>query len=404
MIKKIQTILKNHGVDVWLLVNAENKDPYYQKIISPNTVALSIALIEQNKTTVLVHTLDHDNLIALKSTMRIVKYSTQKSLNNLIIKILKEIDKLKIIALNYTTMNDIKVDVIGHGTYSYLTNIIQKGLPQSKYKIQFISSEKIIYTLLDRKDETDLHKLRIAAKRANQIILDAFAKIKAGMTEHDLVEIVHKITELKPSYFKKEGVIEETFAWDPGCPIVLTGPSFEKGGHTNSSNTTIEKGFTVYFDFGVKLTFADGSQWSSDLQRTGYVLRDGEKDPPKEIIDKFNTIIGAISEGVNKIKPGMKGYEIDQIVRGYLLEKGYPNYDHGTGHSIGERAHNPGTALTVKKSKMSNLEIQPNGVYTIEPRIPTYNGVSIEEMVVVYEDKPAETLCKRQLKPILIKS
>ena len=70
----------------------------------------------------------------------------------------------------------------------------------------------------------------------------------------------------------------------------------------------------------------------------------------------------------------------------YILENGYPDYNHSTGHAIGEEAHSPGTLLGLKENKLSNLIVQETGVYTIEPRIAIPNGGSIEEMVYVSKD------------------
>lgn len=404
MLKKAQSILQSQKIDAWFLLNAENRDPYYMRVISPHTNIQSVALITPKDAIVFVHTLDVDNLESLKSKIKVIPYNASNPLDKLLLAELEERSNIKKIALNYSTMNDVNVDILGYGFYRYFTDLIKNNIKAYKASDPFISAEGIVYALSDRKDNEDLHKLSIAAKRANQILNDAFKRIKPGMTEIELVDLVHEITQKKPAYFEVEGVIDETYSWEEeACPIALTGPSFIKGGHALSGETKVEEGFTVYFDFGVKLSFKDGSHWSSDLQRTGYVLRKDETKPPGEIINRFNTIIEAITEGINKIKPGIKGYVIDEVVRNYILNKGYPDYDHATGHAIGELAHNPGTILSSSKSKLANLDIQPNGVYTIEPRIPVHNGVSIEEMIVVYDDKPAQALCERQTKPILIR-
>ena len=60
-------------------------------------------------------------------------------------------------------------------------------------------------------------------------------------------------------------------------------------------------------------------------------------------------------------------------------------------------AHNPGTSISPFGHKRSNLKLQENGVYTIEPRIQIENGGSIEEMILVSK-KGTKTLCERQEK------
>ncbi len=399
-LKKVQSIIKDSLIDAWIIMNAENKDPYYIKLITPNTTILSIAIIMEEKTIVFVHSLDADNLKSEKD-FKVITYSSSSPLEKVFVEELNNLKELSSVALNFSTCNDANVDTIGHGFFLYIQELLSKTKHYSgDFNLQ--SAEDLIYAWIDKKEEEDIRKMKVAARRANEILKSAFSKVKVGMSELEVVSLVHDIICEKPDYFISEGVKSETFSWEKeSCPIVLTGKSFEKGGHAMSSDRKIEEGNTLYFDFGVKLEFEDGSFWSSDIQRTGYVLKTGEKKPPMEITNRFNVIIDSITKGIEALSPTKRGWEIDKIVRDYILENGYPDYDHATGHPIGELAHNPGTVLSPNKTKLSQLRIQQNGVYTIEPRIPLENGVSIEEMIFVGKEKN-ETLCERQLYPILL--
>ena len=102
------------------------------------------------------------------------------------------------------------------------------------------------------------------------------------------------------------------------------------------------------------------------------------------------------------IRPGMKGYRIDEVVRFYITKHGYPDYNHATGHAIGALAHNPGTLLGPKSRKLSHLKIQPDAVYSMEPRIAIVNGGSIEEMIQVTH-KGGIPLCAPQTSLWLIR-
>lgn len=229
--------------------------------------------------------------------------------------------------------------------------------------------------------------MKIAADRAIDILEEAFRRMKENMTELEIVALVHDIFNEKTVNEKIEGVISEDYSWKKDiCPIVLVGPSLEKGGHAMASNQKLQKGHTIYFDFGVSLTFEDGEKVCSDLQRMGYLLKENEETAPPEVERVFRTLIKSIDIGIEGIKPNMKGYEVDKVVRDYILENGYPDYNHSTGHAIGEEAHSPGTLLGLKENKLSNLIVQETGVYTIEPRIAIPNGGSIEEMVYVSKD------------------
>lgn len=152
------------------------------------------------------------------------------------------------------------------------------------------------------------------------------------------------------------------------------------------SGTRVARGFTVYFDFGVTLTFSDGSRWSSDIQRMGYVLKRGERQAPPEVERIFRVLRAAIDLGMRAARPGVQGFGVDEIVRGYITNAGYPDYGHATGHAIGELPHSPGVLLAPRRRPPAKLELQSNAVYTIEPRIAVENGGSIEEMVLVSEE------------------
>lgn len=257
--------------------------------------------------------------------------------------------------------------------------------------------------MFDRKAPKTIERLKIAADRALSILEETFNNLHENMTELDIVNLTHNITENKKHNEKIPDVIDEQYSWKEDlCPIVLVGPSLEKGGHAIASNQKLTKGLTIYFDFGVSLIFSDGEKVSSDLQRMGYFLKDNETSVPKEVKDVFDTLVKSIDIGIEIIKPNLKGYEIDEKVRGYITNKGYPSYNHSTGHSIGEEAHNPGALIGTRESKLANLEIQKFGVYTIEPRIAINNGGSIEEMVYVTENGGVP-LSRRQKELYLVK-
>lgn len=396
MIEKAKYIVSKSSIDGWLIYSSEHSDKYFSKLVSKNVSIASILYISSKEVVLFVHSLDFDN-VEFNNYDHVIQYGNDVSLSNRVTDYFVDKDINKI-ALNFTTQNDANVDTLGHGSFLYLKSIFS-----SMGKVNLISSENIIYGMFESKTDDELQKMSLAAERANEILNEAFKEIEIGMTEKDVVKLVHRIKDKElPKKYIQKGVIKEEYSWNKDmCPIVLTGKSFIKGGHALSSDEVIKKGNTVYFDFGVKFTFEDGTSWSSDIQRTGYVLRDNEENAPKKIQKQFDDIITAISVGIENGKPGMYGYEIDTIVRGYLNDKGYPDYDHATGHAIGELAHNPGTIIANRKTGSSAMRIKENGTYTIEPRIPIENGVSVEEMVVFTAEKNY-ALCERQTKLILI--
>ena len=156
-------------------------------------------------------------------------------------------------------------------------------------------------------------------------------------------------------------------------------------------------------DFGIKF-----NGYCSDLQRTWYVLKNGEDKAPTEVQKGFDVIIKSIKMAADAIRPGKKGYEIDAIARNYITENGYDEYPHGLGHQLGRVAHDGGALLAPEWERYGNLpylELEKDQVFTIEPRltIDGYGIATVEEEVIV-TDNGCEFISIPQEEIYIIKS
>ena len=386
---------------VWIMYSAENSDPYFSKFITTGTIVPTVAVVSKNKTFLITHSLDYDNVKNFDG--EVILYSNENSLIQNVGEILKTLGFPETIYLNYSDKLDARTDVLGYGTYRFLHDNISKLYKNASNPMPTLrSADEIIYSLISKKSEEDIKYLKIAANRALNILDTTFKKIKIGMTEKQIAMLVHKIFKIKPAYFRTHKIVYEEFSWEKErCPIVLVGPSLIKGGHCAAGSEKLKPGYTIYFDFGVKITLADGRKYSSDIQRMGYVLKPDERKAPKDVQHVFDALVEAVDLGIQNCTPEKKGYEIDEIVRNHITKNGFPSYNHSTGHPIGELAHSPGTSFSPKGHKRAELYLQENGVYTIEPRIQIENGGSIEEMVLVTKNGGAP-LCTPQKKLYLI--
>lgn len=399
-ILNLKSILTDSSV--WIMYSSENRDPYFAKFITNKTVVPSVSIISNKEKYLIVHSLDYENIKDFEG--KVLVYSGENSLIDNIFNILQKLKFPQNIYLNFSDKLDAQTDILGYGIYKFLhDNIIVYYQKNQNHAPRFLSADNIIYTLMDQKTDEDIKYMQIAAKRALQILETTFKNIKIGMTEKQIANLVHSIFNKKPYYFKKYGIINEEFAWEQElCPVVLIGPNLKKGGHSCAENYALHRGETIYFDFGVKIFLKNGKKYSSDIQRMGYALKKNESKPPENIIKVFTTLVESIDIGIKNCLPSKKGYEIDEIVRGHIVSNGYPNYNHATGHPVGELAHSPGTSLSPKGHKRSALFLQENGVYTIEPRIQIENGGSIEEMIQVTKNGGI-ALCPPQKKLYIIK-
>lgn len=388
MIKKIleiQKLLEKHNNKLWIMINKDNADSIFTKYISKNIYTLSMCFISVNKAYILIHDMDKDNLDVQelnKNNIKVVFYTNSSNLIEKTDDILSELRYLSPISLSYSTMGDKITDILGHGEFIKFTNIFKSIYSKYKKRIKFDSAENIIYNLLSTKTEKQIERIKFVSNLTHEILDQTFKEIFPGMRE---IDIEKHITLLYKRICKKyigEEIINFKTAWEH-CPFVLAGENLVKGGHTLPSEKVLKRGETIYIDFGLCAEYADGEKIYSDMQRMGYVLKKTETKIPRKIKKEFKVLVESIEIVLDKMKPGIKGYEIDDIVRNKIVKEGYPNYNHSTGHPVGLNVHDVGAILSNKSNKRACLELVENSVYTLEPRIAIHNGGSIEETFLV---------------------
>ena len=292
------------------------------------------------------------------------------------------------IAINYSRDSEI-CDGLTHGMYLTLSDYLREiGMEK-----RLISAEKIISALRERKSKTEINNIKEAIYHTQDIFDKVSGFIRPGVTEKEIAAFMKSETEKK----------KLDFAWDVNsCPAVFTGPE-TAGAHYAPTDRKVEKGHVLNMDFGLKFF-----GYCSDMQRTFYILEDGQTEAPPEVRKGFSTILQAIESARKAMKSGIKGVEIDSIARTTIVNNGYEEYPHALGHQVGRFAHD-GTALLgpswEKYSQKPFQSLEEGMVFTIEPRLtaPQRGVVTIEEMVVVTE-KGAEYLSDPQREIILIQS
>ncbi len=211
------------------------------------------------------------------------------------------------------------------------------------------------------KTEEEIKNIETAAK----IGLKCFEKLRpevvAGKTEKELAAKLEYL-------FKLEGAEKEGFD-----TIVASGVNGAKP-HAVPSDKKLKNGELVTFDFG---TYFNG--YTSDTTRT---IQVGEVTN-KKLLEIYDIVKESQRRGIEAIKPGVTGAEIDKICRDYITEKGFGEYfGHGTGHGLGIEVHE------LPNTNSGNHEpLEPGHVVTVEPGIYIENlgGVRIEDDILVTE-------------------
>ena len=272
------------------------------------------------------------------------------------------------IALNYSS-SDVQADGLSHGLFQVLNGYLK----DTPYAGRMISAEAVIRALRGRKTADEIDRIRAALETTGQIFQRTFDFVETGLTEREIAAfMLNQVDEL--------GL--ET-AWErSGCPIVNAGPD-SPAGHVSPTDLKVAAGELLHFDFGVRQ-----NSYCSDIQRMVYVLRDGETEPPSPLRHAFDTVTRAIEATVEAMKPDVTGQELDEIARQTVIEAGYPEYKHATGHQLGRSAHDGGALIGPAWERYGDSPHQPleeGHVFTVEPSIllPDYGIVGIEENLLV---------------------
>jgi Xaa-Pro aminopeptidase len=101
-------------------------------------------------------------------------------------------------------------------------------------------------------------------------------------------------------------------------------------------------------------------------------------------------VLHAIQVAVGTMVPGARGRDVDAAARQVILDAGYPEYMHATGHHLGRKAHDGGGILGPAWERYGDTPgylLEPGQVYAVELGVPVpgYGYMALEENVVVGE-------------------
>ncbi len=372
-IEQAVQILNELNIDMWLTFGRESHtlhDPATDLILGTGYTWHSAFIVAQDGDSVaIVGSLDAANIEKRGVYKRVIPYL--QSIKQDFLNYIKEKDP-KTIAINFSEDN-VMADGLTYGSYLTLKKIFQN----TPYVDRFVSSEQIVSALRGRKSKTEIERIKYAIKETEKLYKEIWDYLKPGLTEKQVHGYMVK-------RMKELGYAP---AWDiEMCPSVFTGIPDEGEAHTGPTDKVIERGHVLNMDFGLKI-----NDYCSDLQNTWYVLREGETEAPKAVVDGFNAVRDAIIKSAKAIRPGMEGREIDAIARNLIIERGFDEYPHALGHQVGREPHDGGGLLAPEWDRYGDLpykKIEENQIYTLEPRvrIEGYGVATIEEIIVVTKD------------------
>ena len=372
-LEKIQQavgILKEQNVDCWLTFvreTAHNSDPALP-LISPANVTWHTALIitQNGDKVAIAGRYEVGNFERMGIWDEVVSYD--QSIQPALLQVLERLNP-KQIALNYSE-SDTAADGLSHGMFLTL----QRYLAGKPY--EFISAEGILSSLRGRKTAGEVARIRAAIDLTDQVIARISEVLEPGMGGLQMANFVL-------GEYEKAGVPP---AWDiKYCPTVTVGPDSPVGHLSPSDQYVAKAGDLIHMDQGVIL-----NEYISDIQRVWYLQPKGETTVPAAVQQGFDTVRAAIMAAAAVLKPGVQGYVVDDAARQTVINAGYPEYKHATGHQIGRTVHDGAVLLGPRWERYGNTPlgiVEAGNCYTLELGVPVpgHGFIGLEEDVLVTE-------------------
>lgn len=334
-LEKLRTELEKHQVDAFLITN-----PYNRRYMTGFTGSSGAAIVTKGDAVFITDFRYTEQAKKQVKDFRIIQQETS---------ILKEVAKL-VNELNISSLGFEK-NTVTYGEYESLQKLLN---------VDLVPLSGVIEKIRLIKTEEEIKIIKVACEIADAAFSHILHFIKPGVTE---IEVSNELE----FFMRKQGATSSSFD-----TIVASGARSALP-HGVATDKVIEKGDFVTLDFGCVY-----NGYVSDITRTIAVGQ-----PDAKLVEMYNVVLEAQLLALEKIRPGMTGFEADKIARDYLTEKGYGEaFGHSTGHGIGLEVHE-GPALSVR----SQETLEPNMVVTVEPGVylPGIGGVRIEDDIVITE-------------------
>ena len=373
--------LDREGIDLWLILSTEGSDPCLPLIVEEYVSGASAFIVTRTGETIaLVSPIDGAGLVAGGAYQRVIQYP--RSIDETLKQLMAEFNPARV-ALNFSSTDGL-CDGLTLGKYLWLKELMGEAFTDN-----CVSSEKVLKRLRSIKTPEEIERTRHAVKTTTDIYESIFPQLRPGLSEKEISAL-----------FVDEMIARRAIS---GHDKALSGPMVlkERMTHRLPDDAILEPGDFLVMDFSI-----DYMGYTSDIARTAYFLKPGETAAPAAMQDAFDTALGAIDTALAAIKPGVKGYEVDAAARQFIVDAGFPEIRHATGHQIGRRCHDGGTTLAPRWDRYKDAPygvLEAGMLFAVEPTVLQDDGpcVIVEENVLVTE-QGVEVLSERQRGLVLV--
>lgn len=233
----------------------------------------------------------------------------------------------------------------------HLSYSSHKRLKKHFKGIQLIPTEKLVESIREIKDTSEMRLIKIASEIAETAFERSLSAIRVGKPEKE-------IANLFECEAKKLGAEKVAFE------IIVASGVRGSLPHGIASNKIIRNRELITFDFGIVY-----QGYCSDCTRTIVLGQPTEKQ-----IEIYNLVLQAQRTALQTVKPGKICNKVDNLARSIIDNAGYGKYfGHGLGHGVGREVHE-----LPKVSKLSQEKLVSGMVITIEPGYIFLTGVEYE--------------------------
>ena len=365
-LRQATELLSAAGVEAWLIVSPNGDDPAMPLVVGGSHVSQRgfFLITASGKHYAAVSSVDMDEFTRTGGYGTILPFveDQRQVLGELLIQ--AEIGE-GTLALD-DDPHDHAWGGLGYGRFRWLQDI----LSDVGHRGELVSARDALAPLRSVKAPEELGRVRRAAEITNLVVDEVKRDLRVGLSE----EVI-------------QGMFLEAIDRH-GVEPTAEGPIVGYGGagyttHHEASGRQGTVGDQLMADLGVMF-----EGFTSDISRTFYFLRPGEGQPPSHLRRLFGVHREAMDRALAFMKPGILGWQVDQVARQVVRDAGYPEFEHALGHQIGRLPHDGGTLLAPRWERYGDMPygaLLEGEIYTLEPTLITSEGYvcQVEEEVLV---------------------
>lgn len=244
----------------------------------------------------------------------------------------------------------------------YLLHAVFQKLAKlaDRHQFELVPCAGLVEKLRERKSEEEIAKIERAVLLNEEVFEEVYQGLVIGMSERQVAEAIE-------CCMRRKGASGPSFD-----TMVASGPNGAMP-HAVPSDRLLRAGEPIVIDMGLVL---DG--YCSDMTRT-VVLG----TPDAKTVSLIRLVREAQVAGVQAIRAGVTGREVDRAARDIIVRDGYgKHFGHGLGHGVGLAVHEAPSL-----NKRYRRQLAAGMVVTVEPGIylPGWGGVRLENMAAVEE-------------------